>query len=114
MFGARELLARGGDRRFPLADSGFDLARVRRDCFNSRDRGRHTLGQSVDQCPCFRRLSRGALVLPGEGRRAIGGVRVLAGELHGGIEYWFAYVLALAVLLVRPQGLFGERLIERI
>ena len=29
-------------------------------------------------------------------------------------RYWFAYVLALGVLLVRPQGLFGERLIERI
>jgi branched-chain amino acid transport system permease protein len=32
----------------------------------------------------------------------------------GGIENWFAYVLALIVLLVRPQGLFGERIIERI
>jgi branched-chain amino acid transport system permease protein len=32
----------------------------------------------------------------------------------GGIENWFAYVLALLFLLVRPQGLFGERLIERI
>jgi branched-chain amino acid transport system permease protein len=32
----------------------------------------------------------------------------------GGIENWFAYVLALAFLLVRPQGLFGEKIIERI
>jgi branched-chain amino acid transport system permease protein len=32
----------------------------------------------------------------------------------GGIENWFAYVLALVVLLVRPQGLFGEKIIERI
>jgi branched-chain amino acid transport system permease protein len=32
----------------------------------------------------------------------------------GGIENWFAYVLALLVLLVRPQGLFGERIIERV
>jgi branched-chain amino acid transport system permease protein len=32
----------------------------------------------------------------------------------GGIENWFAYVLALLVLLFRPQGLFGERIIERI
>jgi branched-chain amino acid transport system permease protein len=32
----------------------------------------------------------------------------------GGIENWFAYVLALAFLLVRPQGLFGERIIERV
>lgn len=54
----------------------------------------------------------------------IGGLLIGAGEklaeiylgpsLGGGIEYWFAYVLALAVLLVRPQGLFGEKLIERI
>jgi branched-chain amino acid transport system permease protein len=32
----------------------------------------------------------------------------------GGIENWFAYVLALLFLLVRPQGLFGEKIIERI
>jgi branched-chain amino acid transport system permease protein len=32
----------------------------------------------------------------------------------GAIEDWFAYVLALAFLLVRPQGLFGERIIERV
>jgi branched-chain amino acid transport system permease protein len=54
----------------------------------------------------------------------VGGLIVGAGEkiaevflgphMGGGIEYWFAYVLALAVLLVRPQGLFGERIIERI
>jgi len=34
--------------------------------------------------------------------------------LGGGIEIWFAYVLALAVLLVRPQGLFGEKIIDRV
>lgn len=54
----------------------------------------------------------------------IGGLIAGAGEklaeaylgpfIGGGIEYWFAYVLALAVLLVWPQGLFGERIIERI
>jgi branched-chain amino acid transport system permease protein len=32
----------------------------------------------------------------------------------GGIENWFAYVIALLFLLVRPQGLFGERIIERV
>jgi branched-chain amino acid transport system permease protein len=37
------------------------------------------------------------------------------GPLVGGaIENWFAYVLALAFLLFRPQGLFGERIIERV
>jgi branched-chain amino acid transport system permease protein len=54
----------------------------------------------------------------------IGGLIIGAGEklaeaylgpyIGGGIEYWFAYVLALVVLLIRPQGLFGERIIERI
>ena len=34
--------------------------------------------------------------------------------IGGGIETWFAYVLALAFLLVRPQGLFGERIIDRV
>jgi len=34
--------------------------------------------------------------------------------VNGAIENWFAYVLALAFLLVRPQGLFGERIIERV
>ena len=34
--------------------------------------------------------------------------------LGGGIENWFAYVLALAVLLIRPQGLFGDKIIDRV
>jgi branched-chain amino acid transport system permease protein len=32
----------------------------------------------------------------------------------GGIESWLAYFIALAVLLFRPQGLFGEKIIERV
>jgi branched-chain amino acid transport system permease protein len=32
----------------------------------------------------------------------------------GGIENWFAYMLALLFLLVRPEGLFGERNIDRV
>src|SRR5215470_13869947 len=32
----------------------------------------------------------------------------------GGIEGWFPYVLALAFLLVRPEGLFGEKIIRHI
>ena len=32
----------------------------------------------------------------------------------GGIESWLAYVVELLFLLVRPQELFGERLIERV
>jgi branched-subunit amino acid ABC-type transport system permease component len=34
--------------------------------------------------------------------------------IGGGIENWFAYMLALAFLLFRPQGLFGEKIIERV
>lgn len=32
----------------------------------------------------------------------------------GGIENWVAYVIALAFLMVRPQGLFGDKIIERV
>ena len=40
---------------------------------------------------------------------------VYLGQLiGGGIENWFAYALALVFLLVRPQGLFGERIIDRV
>jgi branched-chain amino acid transport system permease protein len=38
----------------------------------------------------------------------------LGPALGGGIEIWFAYVLALVFLLVRPQGLFGEKIIDRV
>jgi branched-chain amino acid transport system permease protein len=54
----------------------------------------------------------------------IGGLIIGAGEkisevylgpvLGGGIENWFAYMLALVFLLYRPQGLFGEKIIERV
>ena len=53
----------------------------------------------------------------------IGGLIIGVGEklsevflgpyVGGGIEIWFAYVLALLFLLVRPQGLFGEKIIDR-
>ncbi|WP_435258569.1 branched-chain amino acid ABC transporter permease [Thioclava sp. FR2] len=32
----------------------------------------------------------------------------------GATENWFAYVLALVFLVFRPQGLFGEKIIERV
>jgi branched-chain amino acid transport system permease protein len=54
----------------------------------------------------------------------VGGILIGVGEkigevywgplVGGAIENWFAYVLALAFLLVRPQGLFGEKIIERV
>lgn len=40
---------------------------------------------------------------------------VYIGEYFGGgIESWFAYVVALAFLLIRPSGLFGQKLLERV
>jgi branched-chain amino acid transport system permease protein len=54
----------------------------------------------------------------------VGGLIVGAGEklaevylgpfFGGGIEGWFAYVLALGFLLLRPAGLFGTKLVERV
>ena len=38
----------------------------------------------------------------------------IGGMLGGATENWFAYVLALAFLMFRPQGLFGEKIIERV
>jgi branched-chain amino acid transport system permease protein len=34
--------------------------------------------------------------------------------IGGGIEGWFAYMLALLFLLIRPEGLFGEKHIDRV
>ena len=36
------------------------------------------------------------------------------GAMGDGIEQWFGYIIALLVLMFRPQGLFGERIIERV
>jgi len=54
----------------------------------------------------------------------VGGLLIGVGEklfdffmqpiIGGATENWFAYMLALAFLLIRPQGLFGERIIERV
>jgi branched-chain amino acid transport system permease protein len=54
----------------------------------------------------------------------IGGLIIGVGEkigefywgplVGGGTDAWLAYVIALAFLLFRPQGLFGERIIERV
>jgi len=35
-------------------------------------------------------------------------------SVGGGIESWFPYVLAILFLLVRPEGLFGEKIIRRV
>ena len=44
----------------------------------------------------------------------LGGFESVLGAIVGGIENWFAYVLALFFLLFRPQGLFGEKHIDRV
>ncbi len=54
----------------------------------------------------------------------IGGLMIGAGEkiaeiywgpvFGGAIEEWFAYILALCFLFFRPQGLFGDKIIERV
>jgi len=45
----------------------------------------------------------------------LGPILVKAFDLAGGgIENWFAYMLALLFLLVRPEGLFGEKHIDRV
>ena len=54
----------------------------------------------------------------------VGGLLIGAGEklsevyigpyFGGGIEIWFGYVLVLFVLLIRPQGLYGEKIIDRV
>lgn len=42
-------------------------------------------------------------------------VEVFWYDVHGGaVENWFAYMLALAFLMFRPQGLFGDKIIERV
>lgn len=38
----------------------------------------------------------------------------IGGAIGGATENWFAYVLALIFLVFRPQGLFGEKIIERV
>jgi branched-chain amino acid transport system permease protein len=63
----------------------------------------------------------GLTLVPGA---IIGGLLIGVGEklsevyigpyFGGGIEIWFAYVMALGFLLVRPQGLFGEKIIDRV
>jgi len=36
------------------------------------------------------------------------------GAMGDGVEQWFGYLVALLVLMFRPQGMFGERIIERV
>ena len=92
--------------------------------------GRHHLGQQARRAVLAGLVALKALPVvilggltsvPGA---IIGGLIIGIGEklsevfigpyFGGGIEIWFAYVLALIVLLVRPQGLFGEKIIDRV
>ena len=69
----------------------------------------------------------GPVGLPGFGSvlgYLVGGLIIGVGEalfefsigpmIGGATENWFAYVLALVFLVFRPQGLFGEKIIERV
>ena len=67
-------------------------------------------------------ISGGFTSIPGA---IVGGLIIGVGEklfefligapfLGGATENWFAYMLALIFLVFRPQGLFGEKIIERV
>src|SRR6266566_1896566 len=82
------------------------------------DRSFIVAGVQINQLEMFAALT--AAVLGAVVGGLIIGVGEKVGEVYwgplvgGAIENWFAYVLALAFLLVRPQGLFGEKIIERV
>jgi hypothetical protein len=69
---------------------------------------------------CNGRVAPAARISRGSGGGLIIGIGEKLGEIYwgpllgGGIETWFAYVIALGFLVFRPQGLFGEKIIERI
>ena len=84
--------------------------------------GAYNFFARVPDMPLLPALLLGGLTsVPGA---IIGGLIIGVGEklsevflgpyVGGGIEIWFAYVLALLFLLVRPQGLFGEKIIDRV
>jgi branched-subunit amino acid ABC-type transport system permease component len=64
------------------------------------------------------------MMIAGPPGAIVGGVIIGVGEklgefywgplLGSGIESWLAYMIALVFLLFRPQGLFGEKIIERV
>jgi branched-chain amino acid transport system permease protein len=66
----------------------------------------------------------GLIIGIGEKLFEVFGGELVAAALSGWVEFdpgiltatenWFAYVLALVFLLFRPQGLFGEKIIERV
>ena len=71
-----------------------------------------------------RMLGRQGIVSEADAGAIVGGLIIGVGEkiaeiywgpaFGGAIEGWFAYMLALAFLMFRPQGLFGEKIIERV
>ena len=71
----------------------------------------YTFTVRIDGMPLIVALLLGGLIIGvGETMSEV----YLGPMVGGGIEIWFAYVLALAFLLVRPQGLFGEKIIDRV
>ena len=54
------------------------------------------------------------IIVQGAAREKLGEI-YLADAMGGqGIELWFAYFMALMFLVFRPQGMFGEKFIERV
>ena len=89
----------------------------------------HALGVPASELALLSGVGKGSMLMKvDEDARVlgaiIGGLIIGVGEklsevyvgpyVGGGIEIWFAYVLALVFLLFRPQGLFGEKIIDRV
>ena len=111
---------RRGGRHLDLLISDPDrwFEETRADMLNTRVLGDSLPNVRVDFGPV---ILGGLTSVPGA---IVGGLIIGVGEklsevflgpyLGGGIEIWFGYVLVLFVLLVRPQGLFGEKIIDRV
>ena len=89
-----------------LAAHPIDVVRVSYSDLIGVDRGRDvlidelptTMGHGIAFCRAVYHTSPMGDVVP----------------VQGGIESWFPYVLAILFLLVRPEGLFGEKIIRRV
>ena len=124
--GRRQPQGRALGRHLAQPDLGDRVVRRR----HRRARDRHHVGRALDVSFALQIIALKALPvlilggftsIPGA---IVGGLIIGIGEkigefywgplLGGGIESWLAYVIALVFLLFRPQGLFGEKIIERV
>src|SRR6185503_20952537 len=84
LFGARQHLTPGDNRRFTLGDARLDVLRAEGKRLDAAVRRRLALGQSFDQRAGFRCLAAGALMLSARARSTIGGLGVGACRKGGG------------------------------